>query len=169
MPSFRRYGCLEASALLHAVLRHSHEETKPLAAAFLDISKAFDSVSHQAILRAGEKAGTPPPLLRYLSQLYGHATLHLGNITTECKKGVRQGDPISPILFILAMVEVLEEVPEVGSAWGDERLGSIAYADDLILLADTKVDLQRKLDGLCKGLQQAGMSLNIKKSATLTS
>ncbi len=56
----QRDGCLEASALLHAVLRHSHEETKPLAAAFLDISKAFDSVSHQAILRAGEKAGTPP-------------------------------------------------------------------------------------------------------------
>ncbi len=67
------------------------------------------------------------------------------------------------------MGEVLEEgLPEVGSAWGDERLGSIVYADDLILLADTKVDLQRKLDGLCKGLQQAGMSLNIKKSVTLT-
>ncbi len=52
--------------------------------------------------------------------------------------------------------------------WGDERLGSIAYADDLILLADTPGDLQRKLDGLCKGLHKAGMALNIKKSATLT-
>lgn len=165
----RRDGCLEASALLHVVLRHSHEETKPLASTFLDISKAFDSVSHQAILRAGKRAGTPPPLLRYLSQLYGHATLHLGKITTECKKGVRQGDPISPILFILAMGEVLEEgLPGVGIDWGEDRLGSIAYADDLILLADNPGDLQMKLDGLCKGLQQVGMALNIKKLATLT-
>ncbi len=69
----QRDGCLEASALLHAVLRRSHEEVKPMAAAFLDISKAFDSVSHNAILTAGRKAGTPPPLLRYLNQLYGNA------------------------------------------------------------------------------------------------
>ncbi len=164
----QRDGCLEASALLHAVLRRSHEEVKPMAAAFLDISKAFDSVSHNAILTAGRKAGTPPSLLRYLSHLYENATLHLGTSYTKCKKGVRQGDPISPILFILAMGEVLKEaLPEVGISWGDERLGSIAYADDLILLADTPGDLQRKLDGLCKGLHKAGMALNINKSATL--
>ncbi len=57
----QRDGCLEASALLYAILRHSYEEMKPLAAAFLDISKVFDSVFHQAILRAGEKAGIHPP------------------------------------------------------------------------------------------------------------
>ncbi len=135
-------------------------------------SKAFDSVSHNAILTAGRKAGTPPPLLRYLSQLYGNATLHLGTFYTKCNKDVRQGDPISPILFILAMGEVLEEaLLEVGIIWGDERLGSIAYADDLILLADTPGDPQRKLDGLCKGLHKAKAlhkALNIKKSATLT-
>ncbi len=62
------------------------------------------------------------------------------------------------------MGEVLQEGrPEVGIVWGEDRLGPIAYADELILLADTPGDLQRKLDGLCKGLQQAGMSLNIKK------
>lgn len=41
----QRDSCLEASALLHAILRRSHEEVKPLAAAFLNISKAFDSIS----------------------------------------------------------------------------------------------------------------------------
>ncbi len=67
------------------------------------------------------------------------------------------------------MGEVLEEaLPAVGIAWGEERIGSIAYVDGLILLADTPGQLLRKLDGLCRGVQRAGMSLNTKKSATFT-
>lgn len=38
----------------------------------------------------------------------------------------------------------------------------------MILLADTPELLQRKIDGLCKGLQQASMALNNNKLATLT-
>lgn len=86
--------------------------------------------------------------------MYGNAKLHLGNIVTECREDVRQGDPISPILFVLALGEVLEEaLPDVGIAWGEEQIGSIAYVDGLIVLADTPGQLLRKFDGLCRGVQ----------------
>lgn len=65
----QRDGCLEASSLLHAILRKTQDEIRPLAATFLNLAKAFDTISHQAILNAAEKAGTPPPLLRYLNHL----------------------------------------------------------------------------------------------------
>lgn len=89
----QRDSCLEASSLLHALLRCTHDETRPLAVAFLDLTKAFDAISHQAILAAAEKAGTPPPLLKYLEHqcINAIAELHLGALATKCSKGVSRG------------------------------------------------------------------------------
>lgn len=62
----RRDGCLEASVMLHTLLRQAHEENKSMAAAFLDLAKDFDTVSHSAILVAARRAGMPAPLLTIL-------------------------------------------------------------------------------------------------------
>lgn len=43
-------GCLEASSLLHAIMRRTHDNIVPVAMAFLDLTKAFDTISHDAIL-----------------------------------------------------------------------------------------------------------------------
>lgn len=67
------------------------------------------------------------------------------------------------------MGEVIEKAfPEIGVTLGEQRIGEVAYANDLILLAESPEQLQKKLDGLQEGIHTAGMSLNIKKSATLT-
>lgn len=42
----RRDGCLEARSLLHALLKRAQDETRPLADLFLDLTNAFDNVSH---------------------------------------------------------------------------------------------------------------------------
>lgn len=99
----QRNSCLVASSLLHAILQCTHEETWPLVVSFLDLTKAFDTIPHQANLRVGEKAGIPPPMLRYLKHQNTNADLHLVTITTKCRKGIRQGNPIYPILFILVI------------------------------------------------------------------
>ncbi|KAF7241658.1 hypothetical protein EG68_11743 [Paragonimus skrjabini miyazakii] len=58
----KKDGCLEASTLLHTILRTVHDEGKSIAVAFLDISKAFDSVSHDTLLRNARRYGLPPSL-----------------------------------------------------------------------------------------------------------
>ena len=53
-------------------------------------------------------------------------------------KGVRQGNPISPILFNLAMNRVLKTLPQTtGIKTGTEKLNHLAFADDVVLLAKT--------------------------------
>lgn len=93
----------------------------------------------------------------------------MGERRVRCKRGVRQGDPLSPLLFILVMDKVVEAaVPNLGVEMGAHCIHSLAYADDLILVAKSQRDLQSKLDGLCNKLKKVGMSLNVKKSVAIT-
>lgn len=51
---------------------------------------------------------------------------------------MKQGDPLSPIPFILTMDNVeAASRPDIGISLGEHIVDAIAYADDLILLAET--------------------------------
>lgn len=79
-------------------------------AVLVDISKAFDSVSHDTILRAMRSDGIPEPLVEYVQFAYQHMVtcIRVGGRRSESILGVRQGDPLSAILFNLVMDEVLD-------------------------------------------------------------
>ncbi len=165
----QRDGCLEASTLLQALFRRTHEEAKPIAMLFLDIAKAFDTVAHDTILEAARGAGAPDPLINYLANLYEETEVNLGTRTTKCGRGVRQGDPLSPLLFILAMDKAVKAAcPGIGVEIGGQHIDTIAYADDLVLIAQNSEELQLKLEGLCRALRGMGMSLNERKSKAIT-
>lgn len=165
----KRDGCLEATALLHAILRKVHNSRKSCAMLFLDVAKAFDTVSHQTLFRVASAMGLPPPLVNYLRHLYSRSTVRLTNKVTTCGRGVRQGDPLSPLLFIMVMEDIVREaLPEVGFNLDGQRVDSLAYADDLVLLAEKSPRLQEKLHRLTEALRKAGMSLNARKSHALT-
>ncbi|CAI2737374.1 unnamed protein product [Dicrocoelium dendriticum] len=54
------------------------------------------------------------------------------------------------------------------SAVAGDPNGALAYADDLVLVANSPSELQAKLKGLTKGLREAGMALNIAKCRSMT-
>ncbi|KER32445.1 hypothetical protein T265_01497 [Opisthorchis viverrini] len=163
-----RDGCLEASSLLNAILHSVHETVRPIAVAFLDISKAFDRVSHDTILRVAQAHGAPMPLVHYLRRLYSDGIVNLNGEDIRSKRGVRQGDPLSPLLFMMVMEEVVKQCrPELGYDLEGTRVGALAYADDLVLLAPSRLELEEKLDRLASALTAAGMELNGAKSAVM--
>lgn len=165
----KRDGCLEASTLLQALFRRTHDEGKPIAMLFLDIAKAFDTVAHDTILEAARGAGAPDPLINYLANLYEETEVNIGTRTTKCGRGVRQGDPLSPLLFILVMDKAVKAAcPGIGAEIGGQHIDAIAYTDDLVLVAQNSEDLQLKLEGFCRALKGMGMSLNEKKSKAIT-
>ncbi|TPP60056.1 Retrovirus Pol polyprotein from type-2 retrotransposable element R2DM, partial [Fasciola gigantica] len=165
----KRDGCCEASEILQAVLRRVHEKTKGLAAAFVDISKAFDTVATSTIIRNAVAQGLPPPLVEYIWHMYGTSSVLIEKETVRPGRGVRQGDPLSPLLFLSVMDEMLKSsLPGVGFDQGGRLVDALAYADDLVLFAEDESRLRDKLEAPNSALQAAGMSLNASKSCTLT-
>lgn len=59
--------------LLDTLLRVHRKRFRPLYMASLDVSKAFDSVSHPAIVAALANVGVPEPI-RYLLNIYKNST-----------------------------------------------------------------------------------------------
>lgn len=62
---------------------------------------------------------------------------------TKC---VQQGDPLSPLLFLIVLNGALQALPDYGIECEDGRVSHLVYADDLVFLADHK--LQRLLNCL---------------------
>ena len=70
-------GTAENTTLLEAIIKTAVLQRQPLAIAWLDVAKAFDSVSHQTIGRCAERAGLPPPAVDLVRNLYRDATTEL--------------------------------------------------------------------------------------------
>ncbi|NXH51046.1 PO21 protein, partial [Dicaeum eximium] len=61
--------------------------------------------------------------------------------------GVKQGEPMSPLLFNLAMDPLLCELEESGWGYhhGPNSITSLAFADDLVLLSDSWENMQTNI------------------------
>jgi len=63
----------------------------------------------------------------------------------EHKTGLKQGDPLSPILFNLALQKVIQSIKMVpsGVKIGKEQLNVLAYADDIALIGKNEIEIRK--------------------------
>lgn len=177
--AFRRKvdGIAENLCVLNTILREARLHTKTVHLGTLDVSKAFDTVSHEGLYAACRSAGIPEPMIEYIKSVYGGAYTTLvspsgRNINEQRVKptrGVRQGDPLSPILFSLVIDRVLETLNrDVGFVANGERVSWLAFADDVVLCATSQVGFQNNLDKIATGLSRYGLGLNAAKCRVLS-
>lgn len=85
--------------------------------------------------------------------------------------GVKQGDPLSPLLFGLFIDRVeawlRDKAPQCGVELGGELLRVLLYADDLTLVAASPEDLQELLDALQEFCVANSLHVNVDKSAVV--
>jgi len=92
----------------------------------LDFEQAFDKVEHQLMLDIMKAKGFPQLWLQWMSQIFtsGTSAVLLNGIPGKVfhyLRGVRQGDPLSPLLFVLA-ADFLQTLLNAACSRGDVRL-----------------------------------------------
>ncbi|KAJ3581332.1 hypothetical protein NHX12_016765, partial [Muraenolepis orangiensis] len=163
-------GCSENLLLVEGVRTWSRVERSSLAMVFIDLAKAFDSVSHDHLRETLVKRRTDPGIVELINDSYrGCSTrVQTDNGYTRriaIKIGVKQGDPLSPLLFNLAIDPLLSKLQEVGEGFdmGDEKLTVMAYADDLVLLSNSWSGMSKNMAVLEAFCNLTGLRVNTRK------
>ena len=163
-------GCVDNTTLCDLVLKYANQRSKEVYMCIMDVSKAFDSVSHGAIFEILKEKNVPLDFVEYLKTYYAKSSMRIvgsGWVSDPIypSAGVRQRDHLSPFLFNLVSCNLPAGV--------EFRMdGSIvnvaAYADDLTLFASTKQGLQTLIDSAVHYLQRCGFKFYARESMTLT-
>ena len=168
-------GCAENGFLIEKVIEHAKKNRNPLVVTFLDLAKAFDTVSHKHITVGLRRFGASNVFIKIVENLYGGASTKF--TTSEgttgaisMTRGVKQGDPLSPFLFNTAMDPLLAAVSRQGNGYkfgpGDsDRIESLAYADDNSLLTGSAEEMNTNLAIVNRFCAETDMRLDVKKSA----
>ena len=83
----------------------------------IDFEKAFDSLNHEFLYQVLRKMGFGSNFRQWIRTFYRtcqpvYQIMALQLISFFVKRGVRQGDPLSALLFILALETLLCQIQE---------------------------------------------------------
>lgn len=164
--------------VLRRILDERWRKGKRTIVVSIDLKQAFDRIDTSKAALILEKLGVSRALINRIVkaclnektsiQWFGQRT------TTQNKqKGIKQGCPLSPELFILMLDYVLKKLRE---QWPEIRLehgGNIelpcilCYADDILFLCRSEEEVERLLDMLIPLLSSIGLEINTDKTKVL--
>lgn len=146
----------------------------------LDLEKAYDRLEWPFIMDTLQTLGLPERIQDVIFHCISSANMSInwhgspmGNIKSS--QGIRQGDPISPYLFVLCLEKLGHKINDAinNGAWipfsfgrGDSpKISHMCFADDIILVAEASVNQVEVMKGILQDFcAVAGQKINLAKS-----
>lgn len=133
------------------LLHHVSQVQKPAVFAKVDFKKTFDTVEWEFLYTVMEARGFPSRWISWMRTIWSTSSYRVclnGQASDSFihKRGLRQGDPLSPMLFILA-VDVFQRMVHVANSnlqislthRISEAITAFQYADDTAVIASADV------------------------------
>ena len=144
-------GYSDCTTVLRTMMDVAHRlgEKMVTVITFLDLKDAFSTIGHDFLQQALKYADVPAKLQRLIIQIYKTATGKVRATNAkgeyeysrsfEIKRGILQGDIMSPVLFVLGFAMIFVLVKNQNSSGTGVKLsekltvGNLEYADDAAL------------------------------------
>ena len=183
--------------VLRQLQEKCREQNKGLYVTFVDLTKAFDTVSRKGLWQIMERLGCPPKFLNMVVQLHEdqRGQVRLSSDLSEpfpINNGVKQGCVLAPTLFTIFFSMMLKHATADlddedgvyiryrldGSLFNLRRLQAhtktleqlirdLLFADDAALVAHTERALQRITSCFAEAAQLFGLEVSLKKTEVL--
>ncbi|KAL2235461.1 UNVERIFIED_CONTAM: hypothetical protein Sindi_1278300 [Sesamum indicum] len=156
----------------------------PRCALKVDIRKAYDTVEWDFLLSVLQLFGFPEIFKRWIEECISSTSFSVGmngkpHGYFAGARGLRQGDPLSPYLFVLVMevlhmgiLQLIEQDMNFAFHWkyDDLRIFQLGFADDLLLFYRAITESARIFkSGLDRFADWSGLHLNVEKSHIIIS
>ena len=171
-------GTKDQIANIHWIIEKAREFQKNIYYFFIDYAKAFDCVDHNKLWKILREMGIPDHLACLLRNLYAgqEATVRTGHRTTDwfqMRKGICQGYILSPCLFNLYAEYIMRndrlDKAQAGIKIAGRNINNLRYADDTILMTESKEELKSLLIKVKEESEKVGLKINIQKMKIMTS
>ena len=175
-------GCIRKSRgtkdhlmLDKAILRDSRKRMTNLGICWIDYQKAYDMLPHSWILETMTITGMAKnviDLIRNSMRSWNTELEYLGEKIAEVKikRGIFQGDSLSPLLFVTALIPLsilLREAIQGYKFRQGRKVNHLLYMDDLKLYGKSKTELEALVNTVRIFTSDIQMKFGLQKCATL--
>ncbi|XP_067207866.1 golgin subfamily A member 6-like protein 22 [Linepithema humile] len=166
-------GTLDNIYIMNYLVNRQLEKKKgKMTALFIDLKAAFDSVDRGVLVGAMRERGVREGLVERVEEVLKEtkSKVRVGGEVGEnfwTARGVKQGCPLSPLLFNIMLADIEEEMGKVkrgGVKLRGNRIYSLAYADDMVLVAEEEEEVRGMMERLERYLERKKLELNTKKT-----
>ena len=104
-------GCDDALMIFETIISKSLEWNAPVWIVSIDLTKAFDKVEYNTLFAALAEQGVGDAYIALLTRLYSQQSGSIDGANFPIRRGVRQSDILSPLLFNAALENVMRHFP----------------------------------------------------------